>query len=202
MIADQDIDIILEGLEDAFQILGYHDGMAVLERRIVNKVLNEPKLARFLKDMEKYDKPRLQDSPASAHNQERQCDGLLNYFAPKKNLQVMLSKEWFDKVCTNKSMYTRAWRDTLVAELMQSEHREYIARKWANKQQLLMIRGHVVGVLSETGVLKKNRLAVARAYLDKSDTDLSKEVKTFAKYMGDSRREPYFDWVKKYVEQS
>ena len=51
-------------------------------------------------------------------------------------------------------------------------------------------------------MLKKNRLAVARAYLDKSDTDLSKEVKTFAKYMGDSRREPYFDWVKKYVEQS
>lgn len=202
MIADQDIDIILEGLEDAFQILGYHDGMAVLERRIVNKVLNEPKLARFLKDMEKYDKPRLQDSPASPHNQVRQRNDNLNYFAPTKNLKVELNKEWFDKVCTNKSMYTRAWRDTLVAELMQSEHREYIARKWANKQQLLMIRGHVVGVLSETGVLKKNRLAVARAYLDKSDTDLSKEVKTFAKYMGDSRREPYFVWVKQYVGQT
>ena len=200
MFEKQEIDSILERLEDVFQIMGYHDGMAVLERRIVAAALNHPKIARFLKEMEKYDKPRLQGSPASPHNQQRQRDDSLNYFAPKKNLQAMLSQEWFDTVCTNKKMYTCAWRDSFVAELLKSEHAEYIARKWADKTQLLMIRGHVVGALKEAGVLNKSGLAVARAYLEKDKKDLSKEVKTFAKYMGDARHEPYFDWVADYVK--
>lgn len=199
MIAEQEIDIILNGLEDAFQILGYHDGVAVLERRIVEKFLKHPRIVRFLKDMEKYDKPHLQGSPASPHNQERQRDDSLNYFAPRKNLQMMLCEEWFDKVSTDKKMYTRAWRETLVLELMKSEHGDYIARKWSDKTQRLQIKGHVVGALKEAGVLKGSDLAVARAYLGKEEKDLSKEVKTFAKYMGDSRHEPYFEWVAEYV---
>lgn len=199
MIAEQEIDIILNGLEDAFQILGYHDGVAVLERRIVEKFLKHPRIVRFLKDMEKYDKPRLQGSPASPHNQERQRDDSLNYFAPRKNLQMMLCEEWFDKVSADKKMYTRAWRETLVLELMKSEHGDYIARKWSDKTQRLQIKGHVVGALKEAGVLKGSDLAVARAYLGKEEKDLSKEVKTFAKYMGDSRHEPYFEWVAEYV---
>lgn len=199
MIAEQEIDIILNGLEDAFQILGYHDGVAVLERRIVEKFLKHPRIVRFLKDMEKYDKPHLQGSPASPHNQERQRDDSLNYFAPRKNFQMMLCEEWFDKVSTDKKMYTRAWRETLVLELMKSEHGDYIARKWSDKTQRLQIKGHVVGALKEAGVLKGSDLAVARAYLGKEEKDLSKEVKTFAKYMGDSRHEPYFEWVAEYV---
>ena len=140
MIAEQEIDNVLNGLEDAFQILGYHEGMAVLERRIVDKALKEPKIARFLKDMEKYDKPRLQGSPASPHNIERRHDDSLNYFAPKRNLQAMLTQEWFDRMCIDKKRYAREWRETFVSNLMASEHGEYIARKWADHKQILMIR--------------------------------------------------------------
>ena len=125
----------------------------------------------------------------------------LNYFAPKKNLQEMLNKEWFDKVCTDKNRYACAWREFFVADLMKSEHGEYIARKWADKSQILMIRGHVVGALKAAGVLKGSDLALARAYLDKDKKDLSPEVKTFGKYIGESRRAPYIDWVADYVAQ-
>ena len=201
MIAEQEIDNVLNGLEDAFQILGYHEGMAVLERRIVDKALKEPKIARFLKDMEKYDKPRLQGSPASPHNIERRHDDSLNYFAPKRNLQAMLTQEWFDRMCIDKKRYAREWRETFVSNLMASEHGEYIARKWADHKQILMIRAHVVGALEAAGVLKGSNLALARAYLDKDEKDLSSEVKTFGKYIGESRREPYIDWVADYVEQ-
>lgn len=190
----------LERVEEVFRICGRQLGMAALEKCIADYVIkNDSRVGLFLKDMEKYDKPRLQGSPASPHNQERQRDDSLNYFAPRKNLQMMLCEEWFDKVSTDKKMYTRAWRETLVLELMKSEHGDYIARKWSDKTQRLQIKGHVVGALKEAGVLKGSDLAVARAYLGKEEKDLSKEVKTFAKYMGDSRHEPYFEWVAEYV---
>lgn len=189
--------IDFEGIEDVFRICGRQTGMAALDQRIAEYVkATDPRVIRFLEDMEKYDKPRLQGSPASEHNMSKPD---LNYFAPMKHLQVMLCEEWFDKVSTDKKMYTRAWRETLVLELMKSEHGDYIARKWSDKTQRLQIKGHVVGALKEAGVLKGSDLAVARAYLGKEEKDLSKEVKTFAKYMGDSRQEPYFEWVAEYV---
>ena len=189
--------IDFEGIEDVFRICGRQTGMAALDQRIAEYVkATDPRVIRFLEDMEKYDKPRLQGSPASEHNMSKPD---LNYFAPMKHLQVMLCEEWFDKVSTDKKMYTRAWRETLVLELMKSEHGDYIARKWSDKTQRLQIKGHVVGALKEAGVLKGSDLAVARAYLGKEEKDLSKEVKTFAKYMGDSRHEPYFEWVAEYV---
>ncbi len=189
--------IDFEGIEDVFRICGRQTGMAALDQRIAEYVkATDPRVIRFLEDMEKYDKPRLQGSPASEHNMSKPD---LNYFAPMKHLQVMLCEEWFNKVSTDKKMYTRAWRETLVLELMKSEHGDYIARKWSDKTQRLQIKGHVVGALKEAGVLKGSDLAVARAYLGKEEKDLSKEVKTFAKYMGDSRHEPYFEWVAEYV---
>ena len=46
-------------------------------------------------------------------------------------------------------------------------------------------------------------LAIARAYLGVSaqsrDKDTIREVTTFAKYMGNVKREPYADWIMEYV---
>ena len=190
--------IDFEGIEDVFRICGRQTGMAALDQRIAEYVkATDPRVIRFLEDMEKYDKPRLQGSPASEYNMSKPD---LNYFAPMKHLQVMLCEEWFDKVSTDKKMYTRAWRETLVLELMKSEHGDYIARKWSDKTQRLQIKGHVVGALKEAGVLKGSDLAVARAYLGKEEKDLSKEVKTFAKYMGNWQRWPFAEWIQNYAK--
>jgi len=196
---NQAIGIHLEDLEKVFKILGWKAGVAVLDQRITEFVkATDPKIAHFLKDMEKYDKPRLQGSPASEHNRQKTDTAGLNYFAPMKNLQVMLCEEWFDKVSADKRKYTTAWREKFVADLMASEYRDKIAENWAKSDQRLQIKGRMIGALIAADVIHKKALAVARTYYNINEN--TSEVKTLAKYMGDSRKEYYTDWIVDYVK--
>jgi len=196
---NQAIGIHLEDLEKVFKILGWKAGVAVLDQRITEFVkATDPKIAHFLKDMEKYDKPRLQGSPASEHNRQKTDTAGLNYFAPMKNLQVMLCEEWFDKVSADKRKYTTAWREKFVADLMASEYRDKIAENWAKSDQRLQIKGRMIGALIAADVINKKALAVARTYYNINEN--TSEVKTLAKYMGDSRKEYYTDWIVDYVK--
>lgn len=199
MTDNQAIGIHLEDLEKVFKILGWKAGVAVLDQRITEFVkATDPQIAHFLKDMEKYDKPRLQGSPASEHNRQKTDTAGLNYFAPMKNLQVMLCKEWFDKVSADKRKYTTAWREKFVADLMASEYRDKIAENWAKSDQRLQIKGRMIGALIAADVINKKALAVARTYYNINEN--TSEVKTLAKYMGDSRKEYYTDWIVDYVK--
>lgn len=199
MTDNQAIGIHLEDLEKVFKILGWKAGVAVLDQRITEFVkATDPQIAHFLKDMEKYDKPRLQGSPASEHNRQKTDTAGLNYFAPMKNLQVMLCEEWFDKVSADKRKYTTAWREKFVADLMASEYRDKIAENWAKSDQRLQIKGRMIGALIAADVINKKALAVARTYYNINEN--TSEVKTLAKYMGDSRKEYYTDWIVDYVK--
>lgn len=65
-------EIKLEGIEDVFRICGWQSGMAVLDQRIADYVkATDSRILGFLKDMERYNKERLQGSPASENNNER-----------------------------------------------------------------------------------------------------------------------------------
>ena len=125
----------------------------------------------------------------------------LNYFAPKKILQDLLCMEWFDKVSMDKKRFTMGWRNQLIEDLMKSEYRDEIAEAWAKKELRLQVKGHVMGALAAAGVFSKKALAIARIYYG-TGTDNTKEVKTLAKYMGDSRKEYYTDWIVEYVNSS
>lgn len=133
-------------------------------------------------------------------------DKKLNYKSPTIVLQRMMEGEWFDKVSTNKGLYSKEWRSKLVAALMASGHGAYIARLWGHEDKRLTIRGRFVGTLVGAGVLSKNKSAVARAYLgfndNTRDKDEKKDVNTFGKYIGQWKKEPYADWVKDYVGKS
>ena len=189
----------LEGIEDVFRICGWQTGKDALEQRIAEYVeATDRRIQFFLKDMEKYNKPRLQGSPASEHNMSKTG---MNYFAPMKNLQVLLADEWFNKVCTDKKKYTTAWRDKFVADLLASEFRDDIAKAWTKPDLRLQIKGHVMGALMSAGVFNKKALAIARIYYGTREEN-TKEVKTLAKYMGDSRKEYFTIWIKEYVAQS
>ena len=122
----------------------------------------------------------------------------LNYFAPKKNLQMMLCEEWFDKVSADKKRFTTVWREKFVADLMASEYRDKLAEDWAKSDQRLQIKGRIIGALIAAGVINKKALAVARTYYNINES--TAEVKTLAKYMGDSRKEFYTDWIVDYVK--
>ena len=191
---------LLKQAEKAFALLDYDDAMGVFERKLLQYAKSQSWARSFLAEMkEKYDKPRLQGSPASPHNQERHRDDSLNYFAPTKNLQVILCEEWFDKVSADKKKYTVEWREKFVTDLMASEYRDKIAEDWAKPDQRLQIKGRVIGALIAAGVINKKALAVARTFYNNKEN--TAEVKTLAKYMGDSRREFYTDWIKEYVAQ-
>lgn len=173
--------------------------MAALDQRISEYVkAHDPRILGFLKDMEKYDKPRLQGSPGSDHNLQRKDCPDLNYFAPEKNLQMLLAIEWFDEVCVDKKRFTVAWRNQLIKDLMSSENRDEIAKAWTNKDLRLQIKGHVMGALMKAGVFRMKALAIARIYYG-TGAHNTKEVKTLAKYMGDCRKTNYVDWITDYV---
>lgn len=132
----------------------------------------------------------------------------LNYFQPQKHLSAMLCGDWFVKNQTN-SMFTNKWTNNFVADLLKSEYGDLIATEWAKRGKLDRrdyIRGSIVGLLKEAGVLKGSNLAIARTYLgirEKTrDEELKKKVNTFANYMGKGRKEPYADWVMEYVDKS
>lgn len=194
--------ISLEGIEDVFRICGRQTGMAALDQRISEYVkAHDPRILSFLKDMEKYDKPHLQGSPGSDHNLQRKDRPDLNYFAPKKLLQDLLAMDWFDEASADKKKYTVKWRNQLIEDLMASDCRDEVAEAWANKDQRLQIKGHVMGALTKAGIFLKNKYTpIARIYYGTLED--SKDSDTLAKYMGEYKKTFYGDWIIEYVTKS
>ena len=121
-------------------------------------------------------------------------DGQLNYFAPEKNLKVLLSEEWFEIHRTDKQ-YDHRWTNDFVNALMASEHRDYIAMEWGRGKRQDYIRGCVLGLLKEGGIIKGSMDSIARS------AGVCENYRTFSKYMGQCRQEPYAQWVQDYITQ-
>ncbi len=137
------------------------------------------------------------DAPAEqAHPSEdkSQKEGL-NYFAPGKNLKMLLSESWFKELRTDER-YDTAWTEGFIDALMASEWRDEIARDWSvngirNKRN--QIKGHVVGLLKDAQVLKGSYDSIAR------EAGVTDEARLFARYMSDGKKQRYADWVKDYI---
>ena len=119
----------------------------------------------------------------------------LNYFAPAKNLKVLLAEEWFEIHRTDKR-FDGQWTEGLVNALMRSEHKDYIATEWGKDKRQDFIRGCLLGLLKEGGVIKGSMDSIARS------ANVCDNYRTFSKYMGQCRQEPYADWVLEYVGRS
>lgn len=119
----------------------------------------------------------------------------LNYFAPAKNLKTLLQEEWFEIHRIDKR-YDQNWTDGFVNALMKSEHRDYIASEWSRDKRQDYIRGCMLGLLKEGGVIKGSMDSIARS------TGVCENYRTFSKYMGQCRQEPYADWVLDYIKKS
>ena len=119
----------------------------------------------------------------------------LNYFAPAKNLKALLAEEWFEIHRTDKR-FDGQWTEALVNALMRSEHKDYIATEWGKDKRQDFIRGCLLGLLKEGGVIKGSMDSIARS------ANVCDNYRTFSKYMGQCRQEPYADWVLEYVGRS
>ena len=122
-------------------------------------------------------------------------ENVLNYFAPAKNLKVLLAEEWFEIHRTDKR-FDGQWTEALVNALMRSEHKDYIATEWGKDKRQDFIRGCLLGLLKEGGVIKGSMDSIARS------ANVCDNYRTFSKYMGQCRQEPYADWVLEYVGRS
>ncbi len=117
----------------------------------------------------------------------------LNYFAPQKNLQVMLHEDWFCELATDSSRFNATWTDNFVGALMTSEWRDQIAQEWSVNDKRQMLKCMIIGVLKDAGVLKCSYNFLARQ-IDPENAS------TLAKYMGMGKRQPYADWIMEYVK--
>lgn len=203
------IDVPTEGIEELIASLGFDDARNVLAGRAMSVAQRsiDAWMEQFAERREARQGNRIVGSPASANNKLRPSEPPptdrpdLNYFAPKKILQDLLAKEWFNEASADKKKYTVKWRIQLVEDLMASGCRDEVAEAWANKDQRLQIKGHVMGALTKAGVfLKKKYTPIARIYYGtREDT---KDSDTLAKYMGDYKKTYYGDWIIDYVTKS
>ena len=131
----------------------------------------------------------------SATQGEQTSNQALNYFAPTKNLKVLLNEEWFEIHRTDKR-YDQRWAEEFVNVLMKSEHRDYLATEWSKDKRQDYIRGCVLGLLKEGGVIKGSMDSIARS------ANVCDNYRTFSRYMGQCRQEPYAEWVLDYLRKS
>lgn len=123
-----------------------------------------------------------------------EADLNLNYFAPKKNLQELLKQDWFKEVRTNEK-YNEAWTDGFVSNLMATQWKHAIAQDWAvtgAREKKAQIKGYVIGLLKDNGVLKGSYNSIAEKVVTESS-------RTFSNYMGQGKKQPYAGWVNSYV---
>ena len=166
--------------------------MFFLERHEENAKARRGTLLRYLHkiQMVQQEMRRLLEAERGGEGQ----DGQLNYFAPEKNLKVLLSEEWFEIHRTDKQ-YDHRWTNDFVNALMASEHRDYIATEWGKNKRQDYIRGCVLGLLKEGGIIKGSMDSIARS------AGVCENYRTFSKYMGQCRQEPYAQWVQDYISQ-
>lgn len=119
----------------------------------------------------------------------------LNYFAPTKNLQELLRQPWF-KALRSDARYNQQWTDDFVSALMASEFKDGIAQDWAvqgKRRKVTQIKGYIVGLLSDAGVLKGSYDSIA------AKIGLTDDPRSFSRYMSQGKKQPFAEWVSDYV---
>lgn len=121
----------------------------------------------------------------------------LNYFAPTKNLQELLRQPWF-KALRTYERYNQQWTDGFVSALMASEYKDGIAMDWAiqgKRRKVTQIKGYIVGLLSDAGVLKGSYDSIA------AKVGLTDDPRSFSRYMSQGKKQPFAQWVLDYVSE-
>lgn len=119
-----------------------------------------------------------------------------NYFQAGRFLKGAICEDWFDDVRTNQR-YTKKWREAFVDALLESEYGWDIAKAWEDKDKREPLKGYVIGCLKDSNVISGayDQIAKLMGY----DED---NYRTFSKNLGRGKRQPYFQWIKEYVEES
>ena len=129
-------------------------------------------------------------------NKREDAELELNYFAPTKILKEMLREAWF-KELRRDNHFDEQWTDSLVEALMSSEWKDSIASDWAVKgkrNKRTQIKGFLIGLLSDADVLNGSYDSIALK------VGITAEPRSFSRYMGQGKRQPYADWLMEYIK--
>ena len=149
----------------------------------------------FLQYMHKIDMAQQELRKLRQDEEDMKTSSGLNTFAPSKHLKVLLQQEWFEIHRTDKR-YDQQWTEAFISALMRSEHGQYIAEEWSKNKRQDFIRGCVLGLLKDGGVIKGSMDSIARS------AGVCENYRTLSRYMGQCMQEPYAEWVKAYLQQS
>jgi hypothetical protein len=122
-------------------------------------------------------------------------ENVLNYFAPAKNLKVLLTEEWFGMLTADEKLFTTKWLHGFVNALMASEWRDQIASDWTVADKRLGLKCMIIGLLKDAGVIRGSYNSIAKLL----DMD-NENPATLAKYMGMGKKQPYAEWIADYVK--
>lgn len=165
-----------------------HEENAKTHRNAFLKYMHKISMAQ-----EEYQK--LQEAQRQATNEPREEKEQLNFFAPKKNLKVLLAEEWFGVLTTDEKCYNQQWKERFVDALMGSQWGEQIARDWAVGDKRLTLKCMIIGCLKDAGALKGSYNQIAKL-LDMDDENPA----TLAKYLGMGKKQPFAEWIADYVK--
>lgn len=189
---DNEREIIMEGDEAVYQEYAYgQNSQPKQEEKPAEDAAKEYQkeaARKLLMDQAEYVEP----IAVKTENAEKK----LNYYAPQAMITELLSKRWFDEVCTKKSSFTPKWREDMMVALMKSEYGKDIATEWADPNKRIQVKCKLVGALKDAGVIKGSYNSLApRLDIDEI------ESASLAKYMGEGKKQSYFEWLKEYTQQ-
>lgn len=169
----------------------------VLRRNIIQREMFPDKLKdvyeEWLNGYKEQEDPEGNDAEENACSTESPND--LNYYAPTINLQTLLKQDWFKEVRTNE-MYNSKWTDKFVNDLMATQWGNGIAQDWAvtgEREKKNQIKGYILGLLKDTEVIDGSYDSIA------AKVGIMEDSRSFSNYMSQGKKQPYSDWVKRYV---
>jgi hypothetical protein len=142
-------------------------------------------------DMVQQERKRLLEVESA---QQENTENALNYFAPTKNLKVLLTEEWFGMLTADEKRFNAKWIHGFVDALMASKWRDQIATDWAVMDKRLGLKCMMVGMLKDAGVIRGSYNSIAKLL----DMD-GENSATLAKYMGMGKKQPFAEWITDYV---
>jgi hypothetical protein len=89
--------------------------------------------------------------------------------------------------------YGMEWMSMYIDALMESRHRDELAKEWENEKKRNIIVGRIIGSLKEAGVFKENYSKLGKM-LDR------KGGKTFARYISEAKKHDICAWTIEYAE--
>ena len=185
------------------RIVDLRDGMYVVNAyhagHFFYRVKDEPNMGALRNDFLKYIKKielaqaemlKVMAEEAEAANRQDDAPEELNFFAPTKQLKLLLREEWFGMLTVDEKKYGTKWTDGVIDRLMASKWGEQIARDWAVKDKRLTLKCMIVGIMKDAGIIKGSYNQIAKL-LDMEGENPS----TLAKYMGQGKKQGFSEWI-------